>query len=404
MRTPVHATVLRLSDIQHPAGSDELKAVLHEAAASHRSIELFGANSKRLMAGAVAQCDVRVSTSAMKRILKYEPRDLTISVEAGISYVELSRELARNGQMIPLAGPYSNEATIGGIVAANISESRRRGYGTARDLVIGMEFATLEGKLVRSGGMVVKNVAGLDMGKLMIGSFGTLAAIATLNFKLLPIPTVSRTLLLQFEDLKTTLTAFRAIMKSGLNPLAADVLNPILTAQFSAQFGMKGFVLAVQFGGNEAVIERSTRETTLHAAAGVTRALSHEEEQRFWTAVAAVTPKHLEKYPEGVVVRISTPISECGDALASIESAGHAMAATGVVRAWFSRPDAALRWLTAAVKRDWKGVIEFAAPGVNRSSLVLWPAPGSDFEIMKGIGKMFDPEHLLNRGRLYNLL
>ena len=105
--------------------------------------------------------------------------------------------------MIPLAGPYSPDATIGGLVASNISESRRRGYGTARDLVIGMEFATLEGKLVRSGGMVVKNVAGLDMGKLMIGSFGTLAAIATLNFKLLPIPTVCRTLLFPFEDLKT---------------------------------------------------------------------------------------------------------------------------------------------------------------------------------------------------------
>src|SRR5580693_5859098 len=162
--------------------------MLHSSAAPHRSIELYGANSKRFMAGPVAPAIVRISTAGMKRILKYEPRDLTISVEAGIPYVELTRELAKNGQMIPLAGPYSSEATIGGTVAANISESRRRGYGTARDLVIGMEFATLEGKLVRSGGMVVKNVAGLDMGKLMLGSSATLAAITTVNFKLLPIP------------------------------------------------------------------------------------------------------------------------------------------------------------------------------------------------------------------------
>ena len=86
------------------------------------------------MAGPVAPADLRISTAGMKRILKYEPRDLTISVEAGIPYMDLSRELARNGQMIPLAGPYSGEATIGGIVASNIGDSRRRGYGTARDL------------------------------------------------------------------------------------------------------------------------------------------------------------------------------------------------------------------------------------------------------------------------------
>ena len=90
--------------------------------------------------------------------------------------------------MVPLDPPFAEAATVGGVVAANSSGPRRRLYGTARDLVIGMQFATLEGKLVQSGGMVVKNVAGLDMAKLMIGSFGTLAAIAVVNFKLLPMP------------------------------------------------------------------------------------------------------------------------------------------------------------------------------------------------------------------------
>ena len=231
---------------------------------------------------------MRISTAKLSRILKYEPRDLTISVEAGLPYVELSRQLAKNGQMIPLAGPYSSEATIGGVVAANISESRRCGYGAARDMVIGMEFATLEGKLVRSGGMVVKNVAGLDMGKLMIGSFGTLAAIATLNFKLLPIPRVSRTLLFQFDDLKSAAATYRAVITAGLNPIAADILNPVLAAQFGAQLNMKGFTLGMQFGGNDAVIERITRRASeLCGTAGTMRGLSAEDEQRFWTGIAA---------------------------------------------------------------------------------------------------------------------
>ena len=98
--------------------------------------------------------------------------------------------------MVPLDPPFADQATVGGVVAANSSGPRRRLYGTARDMVIGMRFATLEGKLVQSGGMVVKNVAGLDMAKLMIGSFGTLAAIAVVNFKLVPMPEAERSFLL----------------------------------------------------------------------------------------------------------------------------------------------------------------------------------------------------------------
>ena len=129
----------------------------------------------------------------MARVLQYEPADLTISVEAGMRWADLTQLLASNQQMIPLDPPFSDSATVGGVVAANTSGPRRRLYGTARDVVIGMKFATLEGKLVHSGGMVVKNVAGLDMAKLMIGSFGTLAAIAVVNFKLAPIPEATRT-------------------------------------------------------------------------------------------------------------------------------------------------------------------------------------------------------------------
>src|SRR5207244_6498660 len=102
---------------------------------------------------------------------------------------------------------------------------RRRLYGTARDLVIGMTFATLEGKLVSSGGMVVKNVAGLDMGKLMIGSFGTLAAIATVNFKVLPSPQVDRLFLLSFDAVEEAVAARDKILASVLQPAAIDLLN-----------------------------------------------------------------------------------------------------------------------------------------------------------------------------------
>src|SRR5260370_23950189 len=99
------------------------------------------------MGGPALQADFPTATAALNRVRQYEPRDLTISVEAGIPYCELSRLLAEQHQMIPLDPPYFETATIGGILATNCSGPRRRLYGTARDLVIGMQFATLEGKL-----------------------------------------------------------------------------------------------------------------------------------------------------------------------------------------------------------------------------------------------------------------
>ena len=181
------------------AGSpEELADALAAAQRNRQTIHLCGNSTKDRMGGPIHEADVTISTARLNRVLLYEPRDLTISVEAGITYRELSRVLAEHQQMVPLDPPFSQNATIGGIVAVNASGPRRRLYGTARDMVIGMTFATLDGKLIQSGGMVVKNVAGLDMGKLMIGSFGTLAAVAVLNFRLHPIPAVTRTFVREF--------------------------------------------------------------------------------------------------------------------------------------------------------------------------------------------------------------
>src|SRR5581483_8883757 len=366
----------------------ELADALASSARANRSIDLFGADTKRRMAGPLAAPPaVRISTAKTRRILNYEPADLTVSVEAGIPFCELSSELARNNQMIPLAGPFSENATVGGIVAANISDSRRRLYGSARDLVIGMTFATIEGKLAQTGGMVVKNVAGLDIGKLIIGSFGTLAAIVSVNFKLAPRAADSRTIVFTFDDPKTAFEARDVILRGVLAPAAIDAVNPVL----AAQIGWKGFLLAAQFVGNSAVIERSATE---FAGIGQSRSLSGDDEQRFWTSIRHITPRHLEKFRDGLVVKVSTKLTECGDALASVEGPGHAHAGSGIVRGCFTRAEAASRWLEACLKKGWKGIVEFG-PEMPAPTLALWPAPGGDFAIMKEIKQMFDPEGLL---------
>src|SRR5580693_3752516 len=208
-----------------PENPEELAALLKEAADAHRAIRLGGNFSKDRLGGPSSPADVTVSTSSMNRLLQYEPRDLTISVQTGMPFSELVRTLTAHNQMLPLDPSWSLESTVGGVLAANLSGPRRRLYGTARDMVIGMTFATLEGKLISSGGMVVENVAGLDMAKLMIGSFGTLAAIAKINFKVFPIPKQSRTFGMQFPTAAPAFAERDRILKSVLQPSAIDIVN-----------------------------------------------------------------------------------------------------------------------------------------------------------------------------------
>jgi glycolate oxidase FAD binding subunit len=377
--------------IEQPRTAEELASALAHAAERRQTIELGGNFSKRAGAGPVPPCDVTVSTSQLNRILAYEPRDLTISVEAGITYAELSRALTPNRQMIPLDPSFPEKATIGGIVASNSSGPRRRLYGTARDLVIGMKFATLEGKVIQSGGMVVKNVAGLDMGKLLIGSWGTLAGMASVNFKLLPIPVVERTMLLGVDSPAAAFEIRDKVIRSVLQPSAIDFLS----LRAAAELGHKKALVALEFGGNEDVIDRTRRELLQW---GEPLEQSTEESLLLWSRIRNFTPKYLQKFPEAAMVRISTTLTGMREVVESLDGPVIARAGSGVVYAYFSLVDNATKWMAANPK--WISVLEYA-PSAGKEKLTLWPSPGTDMELMKRVKHMFDPQGLLNPGRYY---
>ncbi|HWR54302.1 MAG TPA: FAD-binding protein [Bryobacteraceae bacterium] len=367
-----------------PCTPEELAEALGSATADGRTMRLTGRDSKRNMAGPNAPADVEISTCALTQVRKYEPGDLTISVEAGMPYVELAALLAGHGQMLPLDPPFAGEGTVGGVVAANLSGPRRRLYGTARDFVIGMRLATAEGKLVETGGMVVKNVAGLDISKLLIGSFGTLAAMVSVNFKLAPAPPETRSFAFEFPTLEEALIRRDAILASVLQPSAIDLLSP----EAARRAGLDGFVIALQAGGNEGVIRRYTKEL-----AGA-RVLEGDEEGAFWTDIREFTPRFLADTPSGVVVRTPVAVSRMGSVIPSGRPAV-ARAGSGVVYSYFENAAAAAEWLKGK-----RGVIEFA-PESDKDGRELWCAPSGDFELMQRLKRLFDPQNLLNRGRLY---
>ncbi|HLH38857.1 MAG TPA: FAD-binding protein [Bryobacteraceae bacterium] len=330
-----------------PQTPEQLAEALRDFAASNRTMLLGGAFSKNGLGGPAAPADETVSTCAMRRLIQYEPRDLTISVEAGMRFAELERILAANRQMIPL-DPGWEDSTVGGVIAANLSGPRRRLYGTARDMIIGMTFATLDGKLIRSGGMVVKNVAGLDMAKLMIGSFGTLAAIATVNFKLFPI-TGRRSFEMNFDTAAPAFAERDRILRGVLQPAAIDIVN-----------WPDGFRLLIEAAGNTAVLDRFERE--LPGARVV--------DETAWREVLEFTPRFLQANPGGAVVPRMMKLTEMATAMEQLRVPAIARAGSGVIYAHYSENPPAPAW-------------------------------NGDFATMERIKEMFDRRRLLNRGRLY---
>jgi glycolate dehydrogenase FAD-binding subunit len=384
-----------LKDCETPSSAEELAQILQEASSKSQTIAIYGNNSKRLMAGPLSTANVTLSTAKLARMLEYEPNDLTLSVQAGMPFRDLQKLLAARGQMLALDPPHAAEATIGGVVAANSSGPMRRTFGTARDLVIGMSFATLEGKIVKTGGMVVKNVAGLDMGKLMIGSFGSLAVITSVNFRVHALPRETRTFLFSCSKLEPAIEKRDSILRGALQPLAVDLLSPAA----AARFGQRGYVLVLRAGGSNTVLQRYARE--LPGA----EQLCGDADTAIWQQIREFSPEFVRRQPEGVVVRVSTTLSETAHLLRAATGPCIARAASGVAYLYFtSWQGAAASWRTAE-ERGWSAVVEYA-PDEIRSSKDLWlsPACGPDsptFDIMKKVKHMFDPNALLNRGRLY---
>lgn len=383
-----------MTDLFQPETAEQLRDCLRDIASSGTGISLFGRNTKLSCGGSSTTDAVRISTAGLRKILKYEPADLTLSVEAGMPFAELQAELAGHGQILPLDGAFSAQGTVGGIVAANISGPFRRLYGTARDLVIGMRFATLDGKLADTGGMVVKNVAGLDLSKLLIGSYGTLAAIVSVNFKVFPKPKERRTFLFNVDTAEQAKKLFGWLTAPQYRAAAVEVLNSALSAEMS----LRGYTVAAAFASNAAVMARLSRELPAY---GNPMELGGSEEEIFWQSLQLVSQRVLEQSARAVVVKVYTPVAESFEVLSLAGADEFAQAGAGVARAWFAEAAGAKEFMNRALAKHWEPLVEAASPDA-RNGLTLWPKPGGDFAIMEGIKRTFDPQGLLNRGRLYD--
>lgn len=222
-----------------PLSEEELSAQLRDNSVGKRKpVCAVGGRTAMKIGYALNDDDMEfVSLRNLQRMVEYPSRDMTITVQAGMKLEPLQQLLAIENQQLPIDLPFPGRSTIGGAVATNWSGPRRFGYGTLRDYLIGVTAVDAGGRVFKAGGRVVKNVAGYDLCKLLVGSLGTLAVISQLTFKLRPRPIDSATLWCSCTNFETLERIFERLVSSQARPVALDVLNKAAVDQIIHKIG-----------------------------------------------------------------------------------------------------------------------------------------------------------------------
>ncbi|GAK04918.1 glycolate dehydrogenase, FAD-binding subunit GlcE [Geomicrobium sp. JCM 19037] len=208
-----------------PLSEEEVVHLLQEAQTKKQTVIPTGNGSKRGFGGVTEDADIELSLKNMNRILEHSAGDMTVTVQPGANFQDVQDQLAEYKQMIPIDPYRPADATIGGVIASNDSGPKRALYGSARDHVIGLRVAHPSGEVLRSGGKVVKNVAGYDMNKLFIGSMGTLGVMTECTFKLRPIPKFTALCVVTFSDPDALRPFLVELLNSYMEPVTLEVVN-----------------------------------------------------------------------------------------------------------------------------------------------------------------------------------
>jgi glycolate oxidase FAD binding subunit len=360
------------SELFRPTSIERLSEMLATASAERRTVGIRGAGSKESWGAAGAVPDLTLSTRGLDRVVEHAAGDLVITVEAGVALADVQRTVAAAGQWLALDPPEPG-ATVGGVVASAASGSRRLRYGTPRDLLIGITVVLADGTVARSGGKVVKNVAGYDLGKLFTGSFGTLGAIAECTFRLHPRPPALRAVLTSTDDPHG---ALQAVAKTGAEPSAAEWDGTTLTTIFesipSAAVQQADWTVGA-IGGNVAAAVPAGFGARPWDTTGVGLKLTHRlgAMREALAALARVVPNAVIRAHAG-----------SGVVLAGVDPA--ALAALPTLRSAFAELDGQ--------------VVVASAPDDLKHDVDVW-GPVRGIAVMQRIKEQFDPDGLMCPGR-----
>jgi glycolate oxidase FAD binding subunit len=370
---------------ERPATVDDAAALLRDT----RGTVLFrGAGTKLVWAGVVPRTDLTVDTTGLDRLLVHNPADLTAAAQAGMPLAAVQRRLAAAGQWLPIDPPTeAGGATLGGLLATGDSGPRRLRYGALRDLVIGVTLVLADGTIGRSGGQVIKNVAGYDLSRLAYGSLGTLGLIAEIVFRVHPRPAASATVVGPV-DAATAAGLTREL--STLEPSAATWADGELAVRFE---GPAAGVEAQVIRWRERIV--GTRTLTGPAESAGWQSLARQPEPGRSVAFAGTLPSRLPA--------VADALTRAGDeAAVPVRLTSHT--ALGLHTAVFGGPAADqarafAAWRTAVLAIGGTVLLRDRPAEVDGLVDALGPAPSSA-PLLRALRSRLDPDGRCAPGRL----
>jgi glycolate oxidase FAD binding subunit len=359
-----------------PTSVEDLATALRDTASTHPVVEVRGAGSKSGWGGCAAAADLVIDTRRLDKVVEHAAGDLVVTAGAGISLDSLRDLLATAGQRLALDPPEPG-ATVGGVVATAASGPLRLRFGTPRDLLIGVTVVLADGTIARSGGKVVKNVAGYDLGKLFTGSFGTLGVVAECTFRLHPSPRAVRVVSIATDDPSAFV---RRLLRS---PVVASACE------------WDGARLQVLLEAVEPAAQAQAEQVVALCGSGdISDALPAGFGARPWR-------------DGGIGLKLTHRLSALPDVIDAVRemlpgATLHAHAASGVLYAAVetTTPLAqhALEGLREVVATADGQVAVVTAPRELKQSLDVW-GPVRGLAVMRRIKQQFDPDQRMNPGR-----
>jgi glycolate oxidase FAD binding subunit len=409
-----------------PGRIDETSKVVAYAHQQHLTIIPMGNGTKMEIGGIPKKMDIVLTTSRLNRITDCDCDNLTLSVESGITLNEVQKSLAKQGRgyFLPLDPPFTEKATLGGIVATNSSGPKRLLYGTARDMITGIKAVFPNGDIVVSGGKTVKNVSGYDMCKLLIGSFGTLSILYEMTFKLLPLPEKEATLLIPFINRDEVNGFIHEVIHSQFIPASIETLNAMAVEKIKYPVSISpngNYLIAIGLEGVSESIERQVSALSdmgkKHGALE-TVTLNSEKHHAFWIAIRDFPQDLKEDYPNLISLKSNFLISKCGEMLKNYEKIAQESgfdyafvchSGNGILHSYIlpeknlrSRIGSLIEFIeklrSQAVKSEGNLVVE-SSPFSIKKKLNVWGQMRSDYRIMRNLKEEIDPSGVLNPGR-----
>jgi glycolate oxidase FAD binding subunit len=410
-----------------PGDADQVAAVLALAYHEELAVIPWGGGTMMSLGHPPERLDIVLCLQRLNCVLEHEPADLTATAQGGITIADLHRHLGSRGQWWPVDPPSPAFATLGGVLATNVSGPKRLLYGTVRDSVIGIKVVHADGAMSKAGGKVTKNVTGYDMMKLYIGSLGTLAVIVEATLKLRPLPPVQQLAWSTFARAEAATETARRLLTSGLLPNAIEVVNPPITRflqqSFDVSEGGEGWSLLVGIDGPEQAVARQRREIeALSRDGGAAFFWTEADDGRLWqTLQSRFRPLSTEQMGR-IVIRVGTMRTQVGAVLNRMSELGlglncpieiTARIGNGLVYGAFPlNGDAERSANVTQALTEMRGhlatmrgylVVESAPPSL-KAQFDCWGDVGPQAEVMAGLKRAFDPGRVLNPGRFVHHL